>query len=159
ALLVADRIVSAVGKHSLPPTIAPVKVPRVVVPWNEVQAVGVAVDGRGMGHTETITDVGRMAVQPGAAPLPPVIGRAVARRVLKRAAVYGVKEGVPAKQGTPEAALMEIGLDVAGVVWEATESADTRCWGLLPEKMQVLRVELPAGEHPLALQPVDQRGL
>jgi hypothetical protein len=158
ALLVADRIVSAVGKHSLPPTLAPVKVPRVVVPWNAVQGVGVAVDGRGMGHTETLTDVGRMAVQQGDALLPTVIGRAVARRVLKKAAVYGIKEVIPAKQGSTGALAMEIGLDVAGVVWEATESADTRCWGLLPEKIQVLRVELPAGEHPLVLQPVDQHG-
>jgi hypothetical protein len=159
ALLVADRILSAVGKHDVTPTLAPVKVPRVVVPWNLVQGVGVGVDGRGVGQTETLTDVGRMAVQQGEAMLPTVIGRAVARRVLKKAAVYGVKSAIPTKQGTPEAAVMEIGLDVAGVIWEATESADTRCWGLLPEKIQVLRVELPAGEHPLALQPVDQHGV
>ena len=38
-----------------------------------------------------------------------------------------------------------LALDVAGVVWEATESADTRCWGLLPDKIQVMRLELPAG--------------
>ena len=43
-------------------------------------------------------------------------------------------------------------LNAAGVVWEATESADTRCWGLLPEKIQVLRIELPAGQHQLSLQ-------
>ena len=51
------------------------------------------------------------------------------------------------------------GLDVAGVVWEATESADTRCWGLLPDKIQVLRLELPAGTHQLALQPVSANGV
>ncbi|HEX7379393.1 MAG TPA: tetratricopeptide repeat protein, partial [Pirellulales bacterium] len=32
SLLIADRILSATNKYSLPPTIAPVKVPRVVVP-------------------------------------------------------------------------------------------------------------------------------
>jgi len=44
-------------------------------------------------------------------------------------------------------------MDAAGVVWEATESADTRCWSLLPDTIQVLRVELPAGRHTVALRP------
>ncbi|HND55331.1 MAG TPA: hypothetical protein PLV92_23115, partial [Pirellulaceae bacterium] len=43
--------------------------------------------------------------------------------------------------------------DMAGVAWEATESADTRCWGLLPDKIQVLRIELPVGEHSISLIP------
>ena len=30
---------------------------------------------------------------------------------------------------------------------ELPEAADTRCWGLLPDKIQVLRIELPAGRH------------
>ena len=42
-------------------------------------------------------------------------------------------------------------LDLAGVAWEATESADTRCWGLLPDKIQFLRIELPIGIHDLEL--------
>jgi hypothetical protein len=40
------------------------------------------------------------------------------------------------------------------VAWEASEAADTRCWGLLPGRIQVLRVELPAGKHEISLQPV-----
>jgi hypothetical protein len=44
------------------------------------------------------------------------------------------------------------------VAWEATENADTRCWGLLPDTIQVLRLELPVGQHTLALQPVDRNG-
>ncbi len=46
-------------------------------------------------------------------------------------------------------------MDVGGVVWEATESADTRCWGLLPDRIQVLRLELPAGEHRIGLRPAN----
>ena len=45
-----------------------------------------------------------------------------------------------------------------GLRVEATESADTRCWGLLPEKIQVIRLELPAGQHKLALAPVGTMG-
>jgi hypothetical protein len=154
ALLVADRILSATAEHTLPPTVAPVKVPRVVVPANAVQGVRVRVDGQARGQTETLTDVGRMAVEQAEALRATVIGRAVARRVVKKAAVYGAKEVLePAKGGAAS-----IALDVAGVVWEATESADTRCWGLLPEKIQVLRLELPAGSHELTLEPVGPGG-
>ncbi len=45
-------------------------------------------------------------------------------------------------------------MDAAGVLWEAAESADTRCWGLLPREIQVLRIELPAGRHRLSLGPL-----
>ena len=34
ALLIADRLLSAAGDHTLPPTLAPVKVPTIVVPAN-----------------------------------------------------------------------------------------------------------------------------
>ena len=49
-------------------------------------------------------------------------------------------------------------LNVVGVVWEAVENADTRCWGLLPDKIQVLRIELPAGQHQIGVAPVAQYG-
>jgi hypothetical protein len=45
-------------------------------------------------------------------------------------------------------------MDLAGVAWEATEAADTRCWGLLPRDIQVLRVEVPAGDRRLQLAPM-----
>ena len=154
ALLVADRVLTYTGKHSLPPTVAPIKVPRVVAPPNEVKAVRVAVDGQDRGQTETITDVGRHAVQQADAIFPHVLGRAIARRVVKKAVVYGAKELTQVESS----GLTNLALDVAGVVWEASESADTRCWGLLPEKIQVLRLELPAGKHQLALQAVGAAG-
>ena len=46
----------------------------------------------------------------------------------------------------------------AGVAWEASESADTRCWGLLPDTIQVFRVELPEGEHTIMLRPSQRQG-
>lgn len=154
ALLIADRILSATANQSVPPTVAPIKVPRVVVGHNEVQSVGVGVDGKPCGTTETVTDVGRLAVQQADAVFPQVLGRAIARRVVKKAIVYGAKEALD----TQQLGLESIAFDVVGVVWEATESADTRCWGLLPEKIQVLRLELPAGTHALTLQPMGATG-
>ena len=43
-------------------------------------------------------------------------------------------------------------MNIVGVAWEATENADVRCWGLLPDRIQVLRLPLPAGEHEVTLQ-------
>jgi hypothetical protein len=154
-LLIADRILSGTARQSVPPTVAPIKVPRVVLPLNEVQAVNVSVDGRAHGQTETLTDVGHMALEQGDANFPYVLGRAIARRIVKKGVIYGVKEAMQA-QKTWWVSLL---FDVAGVVWEATESADTRCWGLLPDKIQVLRVELPKGQHQLMLQPVSAHGM
>ncbi|HVC95943.1 MAG TPA: hypothetical protein VND64_19795 [Pirellulales bacterium] len=152
SLLIADRILSATNKYSLPPTIAPVKVPKMVVPPNTVAHVGVSVDQQRVGTTETITDVGRMAVEQHEAVYPKIVADAVVRRIVKKGVVLGAKEAL----GANEATLSSVALDVVGIAWEATEAADTRCWGLLPDKIQVLRLELPAGQHQIGLQPLSQ---
>ncbi len=149
SLLIADRIISALGKHTLPPTIAPIKVPKVVLSRNQVNTVHVAVDGSPFGSTETITDVGQLAVQQYEAIFPRVLARAVVRRAVKKGAIYAAKEAV----GVEKNGLASFAMDLGGVVWEATESADTRCWGLLPDKIQVLRLELPVGQHHIGLKP------
>ncbi len=151
AMAIASVIVSATAKRSVPLNLAPIKVPRVVVPHNYVQQVGVHLDGKPAGVTETITDIGRMAKEQSDALLPYVVARAVVRRTLKNGIVYGVKEAA----GIEKNSLPDLALHVAGIAWQATESADTRCWGVLPEKIQVLRVELPAGKHQLALRPLN----
>ncbi len=149
AMLIADRILSALGKHTLPPTVAPIKVPKVVVSPAQFRAIEVAVGGRPAGTTETITNVGELAATQYEAIYPHVLARALVRRAVKKGVIYTGKEVM----GVANNSLANAALDVGGVVWEATETADTRCWGLLPDKIQVLRLELPAGEHALTLGP------
>lgn len=153
AMLIADHILSAVLKHSVTPTFAPVKVPVVVVPHNRVQSVRVAVDGTFLGTTETITDVGELAKQQFDAIFPHVMARTVVRRAVKKGSLFAAKEGLHVNDP-----LAELAIDAVGVAWEATENADTRCWGLLPNKIQVRRIELPAGTHQLALEPAIEDG-
>jgi hypothetical protein len=148
ALLIAGEIVSAVGNQTVPPNVAPVKVPKVIGQACAVQDVAVMVDGQPVGRTETITDVTDLACKQYEAIYPQVVARAVARRVVKKGIVYGGKEMTGIEKGS----LSGLALDLAGIAWEAAESADTRCWGLLPDKIQVLRVELPAGTHEVSLQ-------
>lgn len=148
ALLIADRIVSAVGPHHLPPTIAPIKVPDIVVPPIDVDSVHVSVEGRGIGPTISLANIERLAETTYRLQRDQIVARAVARRVIKKATVVTAKNSIGAND------LTGFGMDLAGVAWEATETADTRCWGLLPRDIQVLRVEVPAGDRRLQLAPM-----
>lgn len=148
ALLIADRIVSAVGPYSLPPTIAPIKIPDMMLPTIEIDRVGVSVDQQPIGPTESIANIERLALDTYAAQRKTILARAVARRVIKKASIVAAKKSM----GTDN--LTSLAMDAAGVVWEATESADTRCWGLLPRDIQVIRIELPVGTHQVALSPL-----
>jgi hypothetical protein len=149
AMLIADRVLSHNLNQTLPPTIAPIKVPKVVRFDSPVSNVRVSVNQQHAGVTETVTDVGMLAAQQYEAIYQQVIARAIVRRAVKKGIIYGAKEAVGVERGSLES----VAFDVAGIVWEATESADTRSWGLLPDKIQVLRIELPAGRHQLSLQP------
>jgi uncharacterized protein len=149
ALLVADRIVSAVGKYSVPPTLAPIKIPAIHVPPSGIDCVGVNVNGKAVAPTMTITDLPAIAINTYESKRNELMARAVARRVIKKATVYAAKDTLSTNNG-----LTSLAMDAVGVAWEATESADTRCWGLLPREIQVLRLELPAGAHQLNLVPV-----
>ena len=57
SLLVADRILSQ-GRHSLPPTIAPIKVPKVVLDYSPVHTVRVSVDGRSPARPRRLPTLG-----------------------------------------------------------------------------------------------------
>ncbi|MCA9134089.1 MAG: hypothetical protein KDA45_13070 [Planctomycetales bacterium] len=149
ALLLADQMLSALGKYSLPPTLAPIKIPQIVSPSKPFDLLGVEVDGQARATTLPITDLQLLATETYAAKLPEVMARTVARRVVKKGAIYAAKD-----QLEVNSSLASLAMDAAGVLWEASESADTRCWGLLPREIQVLRLELPVGEHRLLLEPV-----
>lgn len=149
ALLLADQIVSSIGEYSVPPTIAPVKVPHVVTPPRPFDLVGVSVAGQPATTTLPVSDLGALASKTLEANMPKTIARAVARRIIKKGTVYAAKD-----QLSSTSELTSVLLDAAGVAWEATEKADTRCWGLLPREIQVARMELPAGMHNLHLEPI-----
>ena len=154
ALLVADRIVNAFSKRSIPPTLAPVKVPQVLNFPSIAEAVSVRVGGELKGQTATLVDVGAMAARQQEARYTEVIARAVARRVIKKGAIYAAQAITDVDQSSP----LSLVAMAAGIAWEATENADTRCWGLLPDQIQVLRIELPVGDHEIALRPAAQGG-
>lgn len=148
ALLIADRIISAVGPYHLPPTIAPIKIPDIAIPSNDLDSVAVSVNGAFVGPTFCVANVRELALETYRAEKNEILARAVARRVIKKATVVAAKENIGGD------GLTRLGMDLAGVAWEAVESADTRCWGLLPSEIQILRVEAAKGIATLDLSPV-----
>jgi hypothetical protein len=152
ALTIANAALNLTGKKTLPPVVAPIKVPRVVATPNRIAEVAVNVDGMAYGTTAPITDVTQMAITQCDAHHPQVVARALVRRAVKEASVYAAKQAA----GTQEGTLGAVAFEVAGLAWQFTENADTRCWGLLPDTIQVLRLELPAGEHLLQFEPLDR---
>lgn len=153
-LLLADRLFNAFANRNVPPTFAPVKIPRVVNFVPVADSVSVIVDGRHAGKTATIVDIGEMAVRQQQALYPEILARAVARRVVKKGIIYGIEEVANVQKDS----LQSLAVMAAGVAWEASEKADTRCWGLLPDTIQVMRVELPAGDHKVTLRPSQRQG-
>lgn len=148
SLLIADQIVSATSKHSVPPTIAPVPIPAIEIQPCRYRHVDVFLGEKLTSRTVTLTDVNRMAKEQFEVNKPWIIARAAARRVVKKAGIYGIKES----SGVHSTG--ELLLDLAGIAWELTEEADTRCWSLLPGEIQVARLELPAGTHDIGLQGI-----
>jgi len=132
------------------PDFAPVMIPT-IVPSDEVRtALSVSLSGKWKGQTETLTDINRMAVEQFEAVKPQIIARAVVRRMMKKGILYGAKEAVDANPW------VGLAMDVGGMIWESMETADTRSWNLLPAEIQVARLEVPAGEHDLTLQPMSR---
>ena len=150
SLFIASIILSMIGKHTVTPGIAPVMIPVVVRPREVVPSLLVTVDGRWAGQTETITDIGRMAEEQFDAVRAQIVAKAIIRRAVKKGILYGAKEFTDANPW------IGLAMDIGGILWEATETADTRCWNLLPAEIQVARIELPAGEHNLSLQPASR---
>jgi hypothetical protein len=150
ALLLADQLLSYMGKYSVPPTLAPVKIPAIVSPNKPFDWLGVRVDGLAVATSMPVTDLHQLATKSFAEKRSEIIARAVARRVIKKGAVYAAKDSLAVTSD-----FASLAMDAAGVLWEATESADTRCWGLLPREIQILRIEVATGTHELSLEPVN----
>lgn len=152
SMAIAGELLAGPLGSPLPPTIAPITVPRIVAVPSDVAGLRVLVGDWQAGRTETLTDVSALAIRQQEAVLPRTVARAVARRTLKKGTIFGVQQGLGLSRGSLPAAA----LDVAGVAWEAAERADTRCWSTLPATIQACRLEMPAGRHTLALEAVDR---
>lgn len=147
-MLQTEQILSIFGEYSVPPTLAPIKFPVVDCAPAPFDVVGVQVNGQPTATTHSLTDFSKLANETYEANKTRMMARTVARRIVKKGAIYAAKSSLKTND------MASLALDAVGVVWEATESADLRCWGLLPRELQVVRLELPVGKHQISLEPV-----
>jgi len=154
ALLIADRIISITGKHTLPPTIAAVKIARPepspsVLPRGSLRcSVASAANSEPAAAPastlifSTAVDLNEVAMASYHEHRDEELAAAVARRVLKKGAIYVLKE----TQNIHRNSWVDLGVNVAGVVWESLEKPDTRSWRMLPARIDIAHTELPAGD-------------
>ena len=151
ALLIADRILSAVGDHTLPPTVSAVKIsrPRHRVSLDSWRTLVSSIDGTDIPDRRawTLVDLNQAAWDSYQADRDQRLARAVARRVVKKGAVYAAKDHMDVSKSS----LTDLLINIGGIAWEAMEKADTRHWHLLPERIEVNQVELPVGDHEVVL--------
>ncbi|TVQ00886.1 MAG: hypothetical protein EA381_06630 [Planctomycetaceae bacterium] len=154
ALQIASQVYS-IAEHErwMLPNLVSIKVPEVRIPYSPAAAVSLDSSGVWLGATQPLVDVGEMAVRQSEAEMPWTLARAVARRVAKEVAVSQTAKAAGLTGGGREIArFASVNLISLG------EHADTRCWGLLPREVQVLRAELPVGTHQLGMRVVDASG-
>ncbi|HSM35565.1 MAG TPA: hypothetical protein VK837_04135 [Longimicrobiales bacterium] len=77
-----------------------------------------------------------------------VIARAIARAGTKLAITRAIEN----EAGEKNEAVGRILGAVANAGAVLLERADTRSWALVPDRLEVLRIDLPAGDHPLAVR-------
>lgn len=156
ALLMADRLLSAIGDHTLPPTIAPVQIgkPRKQFsqsPYVTTAAVVHPDSSYGSPVTcRTIVDLNAAAWDSYLADRNRQIARAVVRRIVKKSAVYAAKDQLSVNSNTGVDLIFNLG----GMAWEALEKPDTRHVTLLPERIEAAQLELPAGDHSIRISSV-----
>ena len=156
AMRVAGTILSATDNDQATaalPNLMPAQIPVVDLPAVPIATLGVDFGSQSLGMTQRLVDVAEMARRQTAAAEPLVVGRVLARRAVKFAAVAAASGGL-GLDGTAATMSRWVALNA----WTATETVDTRCWGLLPREIQTMRIELAAGPRVLDLTPVDQSG-
>ncbi|MHC4822198.1 MAG: COG3014 family protein [Planctomycetota bacterium] len=107
------------------------------------------------GWTETLLDVDAVALRQAQDELPAAVLRAVLRRAFKEHSKNVVKRSTDSGRNNENVRLL---WDLAGLLWTASERAETRCWSLLPKRLQVARLELPAGVRTLTFAGRSPRG-
>jgi len=150
AQILTTFLFAMLSKRPTIPDFSPIMIPYIVRPRETVSALSVSISGKWQGQTETLTDIGRMAEEQFEAVKPQIVARAVVRRTLKKGILYGSKEILDVSPW------VGLAMDAGAMVLQSLETADTRSWNLLPAEIQVLRLEVPVGEHRIALQPMSR---
>jgi hypothetical protein len=114
-----------------------------------------SVDGSAAVKGEIAEDIGKIAEKNLDDRIARVRIRAIVRSVIKFALARNISQKVEQSSGELSGWLAKKLLTVAST---ATELADKRSWRSLPDKIIVLRLQLPQGKHDVNLKFVDSNG-
>lgn len=120
----------------------------------DAPAVRVVVDSQAV-DAPVVEDLSAVMLRRWQSQRPAVFSRMVGRGIVKFLATHELERHARKKGG--EAAGWITGR-VANLAGNALERADTRGWTLLPNRISVARFTLPAGEHDVRLEVLDEDG-
>lgn len=120
----------------------------------DAPAVRVVVDSQAV-DAPVVEDLSAVMLRRWQGERPAVLTRMVGRAIVKYLASHELERHARKKGG--EAAGWVTGR-LANLAGNALERADTRGWTLLPDRISVARFTLPAGEHAVRLEVLDESG-
>lgn len=113
-----------------------------------------AVSGAARGTAVVVQDLSAEVVRDFEAEKKRVIARTLARGLAKYLAADAI-EKTASNQNFLLGLAAGIGANLAA---NALETADTRSWSLLPDRLEMARLRLPAGEHKVTVEVLDANG-
>jgi tetratricopeptide (TPR) repeat protein len=158
ALLIAKQIWAHDQHQETFPIVTGIRIPELRFATENPTDVHVAVDGAPAGITGTLTDIEKTAEIEFAAMHSTIVARAILRRAIKLAAGEVIRHNVEDPRDGGQYAWQDLLIDIGVAIWSSAEQADLRSWSLLPARLQVLRIELPPGEHTIQLQAGSEAG-
>ncbi|HEX6751352.1 MAG TPA: hypothetical protein VF092_28935 [Longimicrobium sp.] len=121
---------------------------------SDAARVRVVVDSQAV-DAPVVEDLSSVMFRRWQAQRPGVFTRMVGRGIVKFLAAHGLERSTEKKHG--ETAGWIAGR-LANLAANALERADTRSWTLLPDRISVARMTLPAGEHTVRVEVLDESG-
>lgn len=115
----------------------------------EPLTVEALLDGASLGRTHVLEDVLGVAHRNLDDRMALLVAKAAARSAAKAVVIDGVAEQVENEHGDGWGFVAGM---VGAILIGLTERADLRSWLTLPQEVQVMRVEVPPGEHRLVLR-------
>jgi hypothetical protein len=121
---------------------------------SDAARVRVVVDSQAV-DAPVVEDLSSVMFRRWQAQRPGVFTRMVGRGIVKYMAAHSLESSTTKKHGETAGWIAGRLANIAG---NALERADTRSWSLLPDRISVARFTLPAGEHAVRLEVMDEAG-
>ncbi len=131
--------------------------PMLQTPPSNVAKIKVLVNGKFIGESELLEDMGNVAKHTFESHLNIIYIKTIIRTVAKGLAATEAKKAIKKQTGANSlfGALINIATDIAV---DATENADLRCWHTMPQKCYIAEYKLPPNTYDVAIHFLSNTG-